>query len=74
MEAALNLIKQYTLDHELYHAVVVRTELVPDEEWMEQTARDAQEQQVKLEVELRGYQSNLIKESIRVSSIIRETT
>lgn len=61
------LIKKHTLDHELYQAIVVRTDNVPDESWVEEAARDAQERQVKLEIELRGYQSNLIKESIRVS-------
>ncbi len=38
-----------------------------DRAWLEQAKRDAAQINDKLEVELRGYTTNLIKESIRVS-------
>lgn len=38
-----------------------------DRAWLEQAKRDASQINDKLEVELRGYTTNLIKESIRVS-------
>jgi hypothetical protein len=37
-----------------------------DREWIEKARREAQNGQDKLEVELKGYLTNLIKESIRV--------
>lgn len=37
-----------------------------DREWLERTRREADNSLQKLEVELKGYQTNLIKESIRV--------
>lgn len=43
------------------------TELVVDRDWLDKARRDAQLIGEKLEVELRGYTTNLIKESIRVS-------
>ena len=39
----------------------------PDVEWMEETADNVRREGGRLDVELRGYMSNLIKESIRVS-------
>lgn len=43
-------------------------ELGVDRPWVEKTRREAQSGIDKLEVELKGYTTNLIKESIRVSS------
>jgi COP9 signalosome complex subunit 1 len=41
-------------------------EISLDRTWLEQAKKDAQSGKEKLEVELRGYTTNMIKESIRV--------
>ena len=41
---------------------------VPDMVWVESTVQNEKKQTTTLDVELRGYTSNLIKESIRVST------
>lgn len=47
----------------------VRGKLVEkDAKWMEVTGRETRSSMQRLEVELKGYMTNLIKESIRVSS------
>lgn len=40
---------------------------VPDFEWIEEAQEAERKENARLDVELRGYMSNLIKESIRVS-------
>ena len=40
---------------------------VPDMEWVEEARENERREAARLDVELRGYMSNLIKESIRVS-------
>ena len=40
---------------------------VPDTDWVEETLENERKEISRLDVELRGYMSNLIKESIRVS-------
>ena len=48
--------------------LVPRQELAPhDQRWVDETNRRNQEERTKLELELKNYQSNLIRESIRVS-------
>lgn len=42
-----------------------------DRVWLEQTRKEVQSTQDRLEVELKGYSTNLIKESIRVSLLSR---
>ena len=44
---------------------------VPDMEWVEETMETERKEVARLDVELRGYMSNLIKESIRVGSLFR---
>lgn len=39
---------------------------VPDMEWLEEARENERKEAARLDVELRGYMSNLIKESIRV--------
>ena len=39
---------------------------VPDMEWVEEVMEKERKETARLDVELRGYMSNLIKESIRV--------
>lgn len=41
---------------------------VPDNEWIEDAGETERKENSRLDVELRGYMSNLIKESIRVSA------
>ena len=41
---------------------------VPDMEWVEEVMEKERKETARLDVELRGYMSNLIKESIRVST------
>ncbi len=44
-------------------------ELTPfDQSWVDETNRKNSEEKIKLEVELKTYTSNMIKESIRVSN------
>lgn len=45
-----------------------------DRNWLDQAKKDAQSGKEKLEVELKGYTTNLIKESIRVGSHFLELT
>ena len=40
---------------------------VPDIDWVEETRENERREAARLDVELRGYMSNLMKESIRVS-------
>lgn len=42
---------------------------IPDLAWMEQKNREVKHEQERLEHELKAYKNNLIKESIRVSTI-----
>lgn len=42
---------------------------IPDLGWADKKKRDVKDEQEKLEHELKSYKNNLIKESIRVSSI-----
>ena len=66
-KAALAAIRQASLDYRLYLEVLAECrELSGDEAWPED-ARARQENGLeKLDVELKNYQNNLIKESIRV--------
>ena len=66
-QQALDAIKIYSLDYKLYQEVANEcSEVQVDELWMED-ARVKQESGLeKLDVELKNYQNNLIKESIRV--------
>jgi COP9 signalosome complex subunit 1 len=41
---------------------------IPDNEWIEEAGETERKENSRLDVELRGYMSNLIKESIRVST------
>lgn len=41
---------------------------VPDRAWVDEVRREEKQEMTKTDVELRGYMSNLIKESIRVST------
>lgn len=72
---ALREIQEHTLDVELYESVVTEFNNRPeassrhyalDDAWAERTRRHVADQQDKLDVELKNYQTNLIKESIRV--------
>lgn len=49
-----------------WYESVKGSEVPLDRAWLEQAKKDAQSGKEKLEVELRGYTTNLIKESIRV--------
>jgi COP9 signalosome complex subunit 1 len=71
-QLALDTIKTSSLDHRLYQEVANECRDVEiDEKWMED-ARVKQESGLeKLDVELKNYQNNLIKESIRVCSCSR---
>lgn len=40
---------------------------IPDMEWVDEVRENERKEAGRLDVELRGYMSNLIKESIRVS-------
>ena len=58
-------------------AVHVLQELAPrdpdaelDHHWIEKTTRQVKAETERLETELKGYKNNLIKESIRVSSVM----
>lgn len=42
---------------------------IPDNEWVEETVETERKEGTRLDVELRGYLSNLIKESIRVGCL-----
>lgn len=66
-QLALDTIKTSSLDYRLYQEVANECrEVEIDEKWMED-ARVKQESGLeKLDVELKNYQNNLIKESIRV--------
>ena len=66
-QLALDAIKLYSLDYRLYLDIGHECpEATVDEEWAEE-ARVKQESGLdKLDVELKNYQNNLIKESIRV--------
>ena len=68
---ALTAIQQSSLDYRLYFEVLAECkELSGDEVWPED-ARIKQENGLeKLDVELKNYQNNLIKESIRVHSCV----
>ena len=44
---------------------------VPDLGWMDRTSKQVKAETDRLELELKGYKNNLIKESIRVSYAIR---
>lgn len=77
---AAEAIKADTMDVGLYEEAVTGyqaaldrglqdtdgNKLQRDDEWISNTRRAAQKESDKLEVELKSYQSNLIKESIRV--------
>ncbi|EPQ31263.1 uncharacterized protein PFL1_01448 [Pseudozyma flocculosa PF-1] len=78
--AALDLLKETTRDTSSYHHVLTlhntdasgslisaaeRKQL--DSEWLAQTEAHNRSEQEKLELELRNYQNNLIKESIRMA-------
>lgn len=80
-DAALDLIQSTTTDVTLYHhALTMRNTwgqpglpLLPldqrkaaDSDWCDQSVKKNQNELEKLEVELRHYQNNLIKESVRV--------
>jgi len=71
--AALETIKSSSLDYKLYADVVAECKevaavsLSPDQTWISSTKAKQESGWDKLEVELKNYQNNLIKESIRVS-------
>lgn len=72
-KAALNSIKQCSLDYRLFLEVLVECkELDWDESWAEDAKAKQENGLEKLDVELKNYQNNLIKESIRVRSIRRQ--
>ena len=56
-ERAIQALREYTND----------PDVVLDAAWVEETKKRVQRDTERLEVELRGYKNNLIKESIRVS-------
>lgn len=76
--AAIDLIMSSTLDTNLYTSAVQahnqaaaakgKQSLQTAYRWVEETKRTAEATQDKLEVELKNYLNNLIKESIRVRS------
>lgn len=73
LKAAVAEAKQ-GVDVQRYEAAVTALQEVtphdpdakPDLAWIEKTARQAKAQTDHLELELKGYKNNLIKESIRV--------
>lgn len=73
---ATNLIREHTLDVHAFQAALAlqhqgsqsaQTER-DDKEWISRTEVKARQEAEKLDLELRNYQNNLIKESIRVSA------
>jgi COP9 signalosome complex subunit 1 len=79
---ALGRALHYTLegkDTTLYHNVLAQYNSVADPqeikeldaEWVEKTSTKAQAEKDKLEVELKMYTGNMIKESIRVSLVVQ---
>lgn len=76
-DAALTLIRQGRDLRAHQDALTIRNQLPPgvkadrvfaDQAWASETERANKSEVEKLEMELRGYQNNMIKESIRVSS------
>ena len=66
--ALLQVYDQTVMTFGVENGLVPRQELAQtDQRWIEETGRRNQEERAKLEVELKNYQSNLIRESIRVS-------
>ncbi|KAN0062535.1 hypothetical protein ACQY0O_005067 [Thecaphora frezii] len=79
-QAALDLLKQTTRDTSTYRRVLIlqnthadgsllpASERTPlDSQWVEQTEAQNRSEREKLELEMRNYQNNLIKESIRMA-------
>lgn len=79
-ELAMEVYKSDTIDTQGYQAAADLRNTTPqgnplpagqllqeDNIWIEETSRAARQEGEKLELELRNYQNNLIKESIRVS-------
>ena len=68
--ALLQVYDQTVMTFGVENGLVPRQELAQtDQRWIEETGRRNQEERAKLEVELKNYQSNLIRESIRVSGL-----
>lgn len=68
--AALESIKTSSLDYKLYLDILNECkEADGDEKWAEEARVKYENEQEKLDVELKNYQNNLIKESIRVSFV-----
>lgn len=55
-----------------WYSSIKGKEVPIDRAWMDRARREARSGQDKLEVELKGYTTNLIKESIRVRSAFRQ--
>lgn len=51
----------------LFEAAPKDPDAVPDPDWVEKTQKRVKVETDRMELELKGYKNNLIKESIRVS-------
>jgi COP9 signalosome complex subunit 1 len=77
---ALNELRANSMAHQRYSEIVKElnevlagdkcTPLQPDLQWVETTQKRARALQERLDLELKNYKSNLIKESIRVNLLL----